>query len=564
MRLMLCGLLFATSGVLISIESWGQNYFIEQALLFSRQGAGGSARIQAMGGAQVALGGDFSSALSNPAGLGMYNRNEFTITPAFSFQNANSTYTTFNVDPITRELTPIATNSTASNFNVSLPGLSIVFGANKNDEKAPFMGGTFAITLNRTNDFNGGFEYEGQNNSSSMIDYFLEVSNGFPKTQFDPQFDPNRRPPGQGDNVNTPAFLGFENYLMGPIGDANSTDYFTDVIGPIPFQQAGLPFQKEVVKTSGAQNQWNISYGANFIDKIFLGAGIGIASVRYSYDKTYTENFEGQVMAPPCNDCFNNFQLNESRSTTGSGINLTLGALFKPIDFLQFGISYVTPTAYQLNDAYTASMTSSWNNFDYYANPLAAPPPPNRPRPILNNVGPRRTIDDPVTYGLSVPSRFMFGTAIFIPKKGFISADVEMINYSRASTSNFSEQLYSVTIDADSEVNGPIRTRFKPVTNIRIGGEYRINKFRLRAGYNIMGDPYSRKPTDRINYSLINMSSISGGLGYRQAKFYLDMAVIHTQGDGYYVPYAVASPVSPFVNHSNSVTRIMFTVGFPF
>ena len=41
--------------------------YVESALLFSRTRPGGSARIQGAGGAQIALGGDYSSALSNPA-----------------------------------------------------------------------------------------------------------------------------------------------------------------------------------------------------------------------------------------------------------------------------------------------------------------------------------------------------------------------------------------------------------------------------------------------------------------------------------------------------------------
>jgi hypothetical protein len=537
------GRLLGAIGVFFSFALTAQNYFIEQALLFSRQNAGGSARIQAMGGAQVALGGDFSSALSNPAGLGMYNRNEFTITPAFSLQNSSSTYTTSEFDA-KGNIIPTIFNSSSSSSNVSLPGLSIVFGSNKNDEKAPFLGGTFAITLNRINDFNGGFEYKGQNNGSSLIDYFIETSNGYTKDQFDPKFDPNSNAAGKGDNVNTPAFLGYENYLLGST-TANGTVYGTDV--------TGRPLQSETVKTSGSQNQWSISYGANFMDKVFLGAGLGITSVRYSYDKAYKENYEGQNVGPPCNDCFNNLQLKETRSTTGSGINLTLGALFKPIDFAQFGVSYVTPTAYQLNDTYSANMNTSWNSFDYYGNGKV----------ILNSVS-SKTIDDPVSYGLNTPSRFTFGTAFFFPKKGFITADVELVNYSNASTSNFSQQSYSLTIDADTEVNKKIAPRFKSATNIRIGAEYRIKKFRIRGGYNLMGDPYLKKPTDRINYSLTNVSSISGGIGYRGAKFYVDLAIINTQGDGYYVPYAVASPINPYLNYSNSTTRIMFTVGFPF
>ena len=73
--------IFALSGMLclLASSSFAQSY-VESALLFSRTVPGGSARIQGMGGSQIALGGDFSSNLSNPAGLGMYNRSEVTFT----------------------------------------------------------------------------------------------------------------------------------------------------------------------------------------------------------------------------------------------------------------------------------------------------------------------------------------------------------------------------------------------------------------------------------------------------------------------------------------------------
>jgi hypothetical protein len=540
-----------------------ENYFVEQSLLFSRQNSGGSARIQAMGGAQVALGGDFSSASSNPAGLGFYNRNEFTITPALTLQNSNGSYRAYGFDDQNNPTTDVY-GSSSSSSNLSLPGLSIVFGSGKTTDQ-PFYGGTFAITLNRINDFNGSIEYSGRNRGTSIVSYFLENASGYVKEQFDPayNFDPTypnnlyKGPisEGKGDNVNTSTFLGYENYLFGQ-RTANGKDYFTDLRG-------GKPLQAETNKLTGSQNQWNISYGANFLDKVFLGASLGIISVRYQYDKTYSEDFSGQTIGeiPPnqtiqrCQSCFKNLKLKETRTTSGSGVNLTVGALVKPIDYFQFGLSYTTSSAYQLTDSYKGTMTTSWNNYDYYG------------LKNLNDVS-SSTIDDPVNYGLSTPGRFKIGTAFFIPKKGFITAEIEMVNYGNASTSNFSDQLYSLTIDANANVNRVVSSRFKSVTNLRVGGEYRLKNFRFRAGYNAMENPYSRQPFDRVNYSLTELSSVTGGFGYRTAKFFVDLAVVQTQGNGYYLPYTVSSNFSdappPDYKYVNSITKIMFTVGIPF
>ena len=66
--------------------------YYEDANRYSMTNPGGSARIQAIGGAQTALGGDVSSAYSNPAGLGFFNQSTFVGTPGMSFQSATSNF----------------------------------------------------------------------------------------------------------------------------------------------------------------------------------------------------------------------------------------------------------------------------------------------------------------------------------------------------------------------------------------------------------------------------------------------------------------------------------------
>jgi hypothetical protein len=95
----------------LSFSGWAQG-FVENALLFSRTKPGGSARMQALGGAQVALGGDYSSALSNPAGLGFYNRSEFTFSPAINTYKVNSNH--------------LGTKENTSSSKLIIPGLSLV------------------------------------------------------------------------------------------------------------------------------------------------------------------------------------------------------------------------------------------------------------------------------------------------------------------------------------------------------------------------------------------------------------------------------------------------------
>src|SRR5882762_6442336 len=160
-----------------SFAAEAQSY-AESALIFSRIRPGGSARIQALGGTQVSLGGDYSSAYSNPAGLGMYNRSEVTLTPAYNTAQTSSDY--------------LGNSMSSSQSKFIIPGISLVFHSDKS--KGALLSGTFGITYNRTNDFNRTFEYSGQNSANSIIDYFIADASGYDAHQFDSP-GPNDNPP---------------------------------------------------------------------------------------------------------------------------------------------------------------------------------------------------------------------------------------------------------------------------------------------------------------------------------------------------------------------------------
>ena len=92
--------------------------------------------------------------------------------------------------------------------------------------------------------------------------------------------------------------------------------------------------------------------------------------------------------------------------------------------------------------------------------------------------------------------------------------------------------------------------------NFRLGAEYRLNSFRLRAGFSYMPDPYKSAQNNVYN----DLQSFSGGVGYRASKFFVDLTGVFTQGNTTYRPYTN----SPLVTNQNKNTLIMATVGFPF
>lgn len=477
--------------------------FVEEALMVSRTMVGGTARIQGLGGAQIALGGDLSAAYSNPAGLGMYNRSEVSFTPAYATHSILSQY--------------LGNTTTESKNNLLIPHLGVAFHSSQDGRKG-IWGGTLALTFSRVNNFNDTFSYSGTNTDNSIIDYFIQDANGNNVSQFSPT----------GFQYNRPTGLAYYNYLIGPqsilVPPGPNDAYFTDV--------TGVPDQSETVKNTGAQNQWNLSYALNINDIVFVGATLGISKLTYSSEKVYTERFTGN------GEPLSVMQLNESLSLDGTGINGTLGIIVRPYTPLQLGLSIVTPTGYDIDDVYSARMSTTWNSFEY------------EPGNILTN---EEAATDNVTsnYNIGTPWKTSFGAAYFIGKHGFIAADAEWINYSKTR--------YSGGDDWSGD-NSQINDLYKSVINLRVGGEYRRDKFRFRLGYNYMPDPF-KTPQNGVNREII---SWSGGVGYRVSKFYVDLAVVHGSGDNSYRPYQLGYPLDPLVKQTRKSTTVLVTLGLPF
>jgi len=513
---MKCKIVLTIAGlVLLSVKSLLAQVpsFSEEALFLSRIQTGGSSRVLGMGGVQNSLGGDISSASYNPAGLGMYNRSEFTISPGYTMTSSSSSY--------------LGNTNPQSKNTLIIPNFGIAFH-NAQERTSGFLGGTFAISYNRTNSFNNSFTFQGKNNDNSVIDSYIQNANGTNVSQFDNNVN------NRGYNYNSPTGLAYNNYLIGPLTD---TQYFTDVY---PY----LPTQSGVVKNTGSQGQWNFSYGANFSDKVFVGLGVGLASFKYKTNVTYTETFlDPYPGANPTISPMSQMVSQESFTMSGTGINATLGAIYRPLDIVQLGVSIATPTSFQITSEYSASLNTVWINWQYDSKTYLD-------GNLISNT-------DLVTFDhtLSTPWRLTGGATFFIQKKGLISADVEYLSYPSAKYSSYSD---SSSPDVD---NKDIKSTFQSALNIRIGGEYRINKYRVRAGYSLMPDPYKTSPNG-LDYS-INFYSF--GVGYRTSSFYIDVAGILGQTNQSYNPYILkGNPTSPHVSLKNSTTTIAVTLGFPF
>jgi hypothetical protein len=505
-------ILLSIGGVFVLGSSYSQETPASLGLLFSQTNYGGTARITSIGEANTALGGDLSSISSNPAGLGFYNRSEVSITPVIGFYSAGTSYL------------GNSTNASISKFGIG--NIGVALNSNR-PENIPgsWKGGTFGFSYNRLKDFNNEVRYRGTNIDNDYLDFVLDFANN------------NEAEIGDYYLVDLP----YETYLINDysVGSGGDTTYNVwDTFVEFASQDAPVD-QQEIITTSGSINKWSISYGGNVGDRFYFGFGLGIMSLRYENEKTY-----GEIRYPE--SLLNNYTIFEKQKVSGTGVNGTIGIAARPINTLTIGVSFVTPTAYTLTDEFRTSIRSIWNEsaFDYYGDD-----------PFFTGDHRAEKSPDDWSYTLSTPMRLNAGLAYFFNKNGFITADVEWVDYSKIKF-RFDQG------DINNE-NEAISQMYKSVINYRIGGEYRTGAFRIRAGYNYLNNPMT--DNEEINKA---RSTYSAGFGYRKKQFYIDMSLLYSMYKGLRIPYIIYEDQgigpTPVADIKYNSTRVLLTAGFYF
>jgi hypothetical protein len=487
------------------------------ALRYSWLQPSGTARSQAIGGAITSLGGDITSTFINPAGLGLYKTNEFVLTPGFQFANNKAGYLG----------TESKTN--ASKFNFGATGLVLALPGSRNGN---WRNTTIGLAVNRTANFNNNLLYRGSNNQSSYSEKYLEelINNNVT--------DPN----AAAANFPYGASLAFNTFLIDTVqGAGGAVSGYRSLATP----QTGVS-QQQVIETTGGITEYAVGISGNLKDKLYLGGSIGFSILNYEREMRFEERDE----TGNTNNDFNYFLNEEYLRTRGVGINAKLGAIFKPVEQLRIGLAVHTPTVYNLEDNYTAKITT---DLEGYTNGVLS----------QSSIDFNDGLPGEFQYDFNNPWRFMAGVSYVFSEvadvtkqRGFISADVEFVNYTGG---KFKE--VSTTNNAGSyfnELNATIDDVYKSAVNARVGGELKFNTFMVRAGFAYFSNPY--KGSD-IKGSRMNLS---GGLGYRNKGKFVDLTYVHQiSKDGYY-PYRLDQGFFAPVDLKSGIGNVLLTVGFKF
>jgi len=484
------------------------------ALRYSWLTQNGTARNQAIGGAGASLGGEFSSLFINPAGLGFYKTNEFVLTPGYSLKNFNSTYKNNQA------------SSNNNNFNLGASGL--LFSSSTPQQKVKSF--TFAMGVNRIADFNKHIYYKGQNNTSSYSEKYLEelVNNNVT--------DPNKA----ASDYPFGASLAFNTYLIDTIqGAGGIVSGYRSLANP----NFGL-IQENTINTTGGITDFSVGSGMNLKEKLFFGGTLSFPFLNYNRDSHYKES---EASGNTTNN-FNYFEVNETLNTKGIGINAKLGVIYKPVEDVRLGLAIHTPTAYELTDRYSAEVITDMEGY-------GGAGIKRQSSLDLNNGQMLET-----KYNLITPLKVIAsGSYVFheaenvANQRGFITADVEYVNY-KGTSFNAADKTDAAAKSYYASVNKVIKNLYKNAFNIRLGGELKFNTYMLRLGGAYYGNPYKNESA--------NLYKVSGGLGYRNKGIFIDLTYVYTLSKDVNYPYLLQDkPNSPALIKNNA-GNIIATIGF--
>ncbi|MGI4885925.1 MAG: OmpP1/FadL family transporter [Janthinobacterium lividum] len=493
----------------------------DDALRYSRLQFGGPARTQGIAGANVALGADFGNLTSNPAGLGFYQKSEVHAGLSVGIGNSNS-----SLD---------GSGKLSDNANsVNVPSIGLVLATRRPDnDQGYWRGGAFALGFTRLADYNVASNYSGSVTDNRSFFQYLREGDPGQFANINSQFNNN-----QYTNIDGLAYAGYLTDQLVTKRNRNNPNAPADSIGTR--NRIGNIAQGERIVSSGSLSQFDLGYGGNYRDKLYIGVGLGIVSSNYRQSRDFTEA-ENTASTP-----FVNLLLHDELHTTGTGINGRLGLIYRVANAVRLGASVQTPTFMRMTDTYSTSLNTNYT------------PQGQTGNTIISNVF-NSTVPGAYDYTITTPFRANGGVAVVIGKYGFVTGDVEYVGYGQARINNDPNGANGDNSSFAAQ-NQRIQELYRNTVNFRVGAEGRFDIFRARLGFATYGDPYKTNSTGTKGAQ----NFYTAGLGLRQKSLFVDVAGVYTTFDRNYSPYTLNSGQEPVATVNNTRFTTSVTAGLIF
>jgi hypothetical protein len=264
----------------------------------------GTARYVGMGGAMDALGAEISTMGSNPAGIGLFRKNQVSASLSVVSQEDGKTF------------------QNGSKTHVSFDQIGIVFSGRTG--KTSYL--NFGFNFHKNRNFNHVlYAARALNGSSQSTQTVIKDGVGLFDTQAWSQLDD----------------LYYGNMLY---------DKSTDMI--YSYEGEAYDFNRAV---TGYIGEFDFNISGNIKNRLYLGLTVGIQNVNY---KNYSEYYE-TLNSTKVTDVL----ISDNHKITGTGFNIKAGLIFRPVEESPFriGLSVASPTFYRLT---TENYTTIGGNVD--------------------------------------------------------------------------------------------------------------------------------------------------------------------------------------------------------
>lgn len=461
----------------------------------------GTARYVGMGGAMEALGADISTISTNPAGIGLFRKS--TVSTSFGIVSQQDA----------QEF------AEGNKTNMSFDQIGFVYAARSGQNS--YL--NFGFNYHKSRNFDYILSAVGQLNSASQNGLSFVKAIG-------------------ADDENGFTLMNIEETNDGLMGTAYYTSqldnlYYNNFIiddHGIPGWNAASEYELNRAH-KGYIGEYDFNISGNVNDRIYLGLSVGLHDIHY---KAYGEYFENLVNYQ--DKSVGTMTVCDERRITGTGYDLKIGAIFRPVETSPFriGLSIATPTWYDLKTENNTRLVNGtdykgYNNKDYSSNVYE--------------------------FKLYTPWKLGLSLGHTIGNYLALGASYEYADYahldSRYKTGSYYDYWYGDYYDeseSDRVMNDHTKSTLKAVSTLKLGLEFKPDPaIAVRFGYNYVSPMYNKEgykdvgldsygtnystTTDFTNWKATNR--ITCGIGYSTGKFNVDLAYQYSASNGSFRPF---------------------------
>lgn len=427
-------------GLTLSLVTLAKAQYAEDVYRFSQQGLNVGARTLGIGNAGVGYAADYSALFWNPANLAGAKETELSLGANLLGYSNNASYfgTSLQSDEYTAKI---------NNVGFLYP-FAVARGAL-----------TIAMGFGNTNSFRTTTALNGYNSQNSLAEAMtpFEYVSGMTSSARKSFLENN---------------IPYQLYLADLATNNNGT-YLDPVVTDSVHQEA-------TIKEDGGIGSWSFGGALDIAQNLSIGVSANILSGTYSYDRQFTESDTRNIYHYGFPYNFKEWTLSSTIKSELSGFNMLFGITYRKPGLVRLGITYRTPTTYDINEEFSDDGSSYFKDGSSYS--------------VSQN--------NATAYKIKTPAILSAGAALQLSDWLVVAGDAEYTDW---------KEMQFETSNADLLAeNRYIARAFKATTNLRGGAEVTLWDLGLvlRGGMIYNPSAYaSDKPEN-------NQVFFTGGFGY--------------------------------------------------